>query len=323
MANFIPSKHEANEYNNGNQYVNEDKVLGIEGDGLQAETINNLVESALYSQEKAEEAVEKASLFDPNGTYLGMSVKAAYYATADAEGTQFAGNYAKVNGNYPDMTVGNANNAQVANAALEAQRADTAISDDSGNRIQDTYAKKDGRYQTMHVGSADEATIAYTDENGDRFIDNYLTKGNYAYTLDTVYLKKTDILNAIFPVGSYYLSNEATSPAELFGGSWTAISSKFLYLAAQTLGTKTGGSSSHTLTINEMPNHDHQQRVAITGTGGAYAYTNFINQVNYTDQTNGSIVPQPSYPTTGSTGGGQAFEILPPYRACYGWRRTS
>lgn len=42
MASFIPSKHDANEYNNGVQYVN--------GDGTQPQTINNLVESALYTQ---------------------------------------------------------------------------------------------------------------------------------------------------------------------------------------------------------------------------------------------------------------------------------
>lgn len=46
MANFISSKKESSDFNNGVQYVN--------GDIVQAETINNLVESALYSQEKAE-----------------------------------------------------------------------------------------------------------------------------------------------------------------------------------------------------------------------------------------------------------------------------
>lgn len=49
MANFIPSKHTANEYNNGVQYVNE-------LDSVQAETVNNLVESALYTQEQAQSA---------------------------------------------------------------------------------------------------------------------------------------------------------------------------------------------------------------------------------------------------------------------------
>lgn len=48
MAEFVPSKKEASDFNNGVEYVN--------GDGIQAETINNLVESALYTQNAAESA---------------------------------------------------------------------------------------------------------------------------------------------------------------------------------------------------------------------------------------------------------------------------
>ncbi len=55
MAEFTPSKKTAQDFNNGVEYINED--VGITGDALQAETINNLVESALYTQEQAEGAV--------------------------------------------------------------------------------------------------------------------------------------------------------------------------------------------------------------------------------------------------------------------------
>lgn len=48
MANFIPSKKEASDFNSGVQYIN--------GDMVQAVTINNLVESALYSQQTADTA---------------------------------------------------------------------------------------------------------------------------------------------------------------------------------------------------------------------------------------------------------------------------
>lgn len=56
MADFIPSKKTASDFNNGVQYVNRDLSQGIQGDVVQAETINNLVESALYSQEQADSA---------------------------------------------------------------------------------------------------------------------------------------------------------------------------------------------------------------------------------------------------------------------------
>lgn len=51
MANFIPSKKQASDFNNGVQYIDE-------ADSVQAETINDLVESALYSQEQADSAKE-------------------------------------------------------------------------------------------------------------------------------------------------------------------------------------------------------------------------------------------------------------------------
>lgn len=61
MANFTPSKHEASEYNNGVQYVGANLAQGIEGDSLQADTINNLIESALYTQNQAESAQQLVS----------------------------------------------------------------------------------------------------------------------------------------------------------------------------------------------------------------------------------------------------------------------
>lgn len=56
MADFVPQKHEANEYNKGVQYVGYDASTGTDGDMVQATTINNLIESALYSQAQAESA---------------------------------------------------------------------------------------------------------------------------------------------------------------------------------------------------------------------------------------------------------------------------
>lgn len=49
MASFIPSKKEATDFNNGVQYIN-----GV--DALQAETVNNLVESALFVQDEVSSA---------------------------------------------------------------------------------------------------------------------------------------------------------------------------------------------------------------------------------------------------------------------------
>lgn len=58
MAGFTPSKKTPQDFNNGVEYV--DGIGDIEGDAVQAETINNVIESTLYAQEQAETAVSTA-----------------------------------------------------------------------------------------------------------------------------------------------------------------------------------------------------------------------------------------------------------------------
>lgn len=55
-----------------------------------------------------------------------------------------------------------------------------------------------------------------------------------------------DILNAVYPIGSYYFSDNSTSPASLFGGAWEPIQGKFLLGADSTyIVGSTGGNTTH------------------------------------------------------------------------------
>ena len=68
------------------------------------------------------------------------------------------------------------------------------------------------------------------------------------------------LFNAIYPVGSIYMSVNSTSPATLFGGTWERLKDKFLLSAGDTYSAgATGGEATHTLTSNEMPSHTHTQ----------------------------------------------------------------
>lgn len=69
---------------------------------------------------------------------------------------------------------------------------------------------------------------------------------------------------AAWPIGSIYQSTVSTSPATLFGGTWTAIAAQFLvgFLALDPdFGTAgaTGGAKTVTLDATQIPSHTHVQ----------------------------------------------------------------
>lgn len=68
-------------------------------------------------------------------------------------------------------------------------------------------------------------------------------------------------LNLIYPVGSIYIAYTSTSPASRFGGTWSQITSRFLYC---TTNTNTGGEQNHTLNTSEMPAHDHTVKFTVS-----------------------------------------------------------
>ena len=95
--------------------------------------------------------------------------------------------------------------------------------------------------------------------------------------------------------------------------------------------TSTG---SHTLTINEMPNHNHEQQVsaAVGGSGVRTDYNSdaacsaYPQGIGTGDRGGGGSHTHSITRTSvasGSTGSGTAFSILPPYIAIYMWRRTA
>lgn len=99
-----------------------------------------------------------------------------------------------------------------------------------------------------------------------------------------------------YPVGAIYLSVTDTDPATLFGGTWERIGGRFLLGADDTYTAgSTGGEAEHTLTIDEMPKHNHE-----------------------IDNLNASGNVQTMY-----AGGSQPHNNMPPYLAVFMWKRVS
>lgn len=121
----------------------------------------------------------------------------------------------------------------------------------------------------------------------------------------------------LYPVGAIYLSTVATSPAELFGGTWKRLEGRFLLgCSADYPAGTAGGAAKVTLTVAQMPTHAHQfSRIPIVSneltTGGNY-YAEKSTAV-------GKLVAQ----NTETAGGGKAHTNMPPYLAVYAWERIA
>lgn len=65
-------------------------------------------------------------------------------------------------------------------------------------------------------------------------------------------------LLAAHPVGSYYWSEESTSPETLFGGEWEAVEGRFVWAKSSSESAgDTGGAKTVALTESQMPSHSH------------------------------------------------------------------
>ena len=180
-----------------------------------------------------------------------------------------------------------------------------------------------------------------------------------------------EMVDLMYPVGSIYISTKSTSPANLFGrGSWSRIQDRFLLAAGTTYGAGAQGGSAtknmshyhqvnshrhqvnshshyvygHTLSISEMPRHDHyygrlkkQSEGSPEGLGYNLTYNyglNVWNDSGYTDYTGSgnahdhgwtsSESPYTDYqsPTT-TYAGATSQDIMPPYLTVYVWQRTA
>ncbi len=120
-------------------------------------------------------------------------------------------------------------------------------------------------------------------------------------------------LDKIYPVGSIYMSVNDTNPSTLFGGNWEQIKDRFLLATGDTYSPGVlDGEATHTLTIDEMPSHDH-----------------LINRVWGTDNRSHSAVEKDTafgelHQVNGfmsETGGNKPHNNMPPYLTVYIWKR--
>lgn len=124
-----------------------------------------------------------------------------------------------------------------------------------------------------------------------------------------------------YPIGSIYISTNATSPATLFGGNWDEIHGAFLFAnSALHKAGEIGGEEEHVLKEKEIPVHYHDEYVGNDGGDGSvpegyYGFTSIAYTSKKTYWAKGS--------KTSEAGGGQAHNNMPPYLSVYMWQRVS
>ena len=126
-------------------------------------------------------------------------------------------------------------------------------------------------------------------------------------------------VDLIYPVGSIYMSVNATNPKDLFGGTWEQIQGKFLLgMSSSYPAGSQGGEATHTLTVDEMPAHSH----AIYSGWGDIA-SNVNDAYRYHTWASNDRGWKTGTLGTNSIGGGKSHNNMPPYLSVYIWKRTA
>lgn len=134
----------------------------------------------------------------------------------------------------------------------------------------------------------------------------------------------SSVLDAVWPVGSIYISVDATNPSEKLGGTWEVFAQGQMLLGfsgTHDIGS-TGGEETHILTDDEMPSHSH-----------TFTYYRWKRYTTYHPERGGVRPLDTAYAVTSSTssynsstsirGNDAAHNNMPPYITVGIWRRIA
>lgn len=131
----------------------------------------------------------------------------------------------------------------------------------------------------------------------------------------------------LYPIGSIYMSIQDTNPSVFFGGTWERIAKGKTLVGVDendtdfNISSKTGGEKTHTLTIDEIPKHNHRDFYQVKdgasspNNGGSYSGRPMVKGNNASNNT--------EFWNTADTGGDQPHNNMQPYYTCYIFVRTA
>lgn len=180
---------------------------------------------------------------------------------------------------------------------------------------------------TLKFGSsANKYGSAEVYDQSDKLIAKLDNTGVRTYG-DSFKINDKNIFDMIYPVGSIYISVNNVNPSVLFGGTWEPIQDRFLLGTGSTYSAgSTGGEANHTLTIDEMPRHNHEPAswmwaASIGENSGEFHIPRITDNKGNTIEYVKGRSTQIQY--TSSTGGSRPHNNMPPYLAVYIWKRVN
>lgn len=296
----------------------QDLVIKVANDYIDLnvkDVVNELLSTSNHHQTEVNKLIERAttqqneitSTIADSISATSNTRNATILATQGAKNAQDASNDAKAATTNANQATQRANDA--ANSVVIIRNGTT------------TPASSLGKSGDFYVNTA----------NGDFYLKNSTTwnKKFNMIALDQITELKnafnsvTSLTKQLFllmhPVGCIYMSTSSVSPQTTFGGTWIRWGNGRVPVGVDSSDNnfntveKTGGEKQHTLTINEIPSHNHNmyksddQRNSDTG-------NNWFNQ-----GVNISTLNE----KTSNTGEDEPHNNLQPYITCYMWKRTA
>ena len=294
------------------QYAHD--VVTVYNETVQAR--DTAIAKANIAEQSANTATQKANSASQSATTATEKANIATQSATTA--TQ------KANSASQSATVATTKASEAQTSANNAKKYADEAKESAGLVGQDvTQLKVDVRnlQTSVNENTSDISSLTTKVNNNTSDISSLTTKVNNNTSQITSLQEMLSVYwQAIYPVGSIYVSTSATfNPQTTWGGTWVKTAKGRCLIGANDtypLGS-TGGEAEHTLTVDEMPSHNHSS-------SRINWYNNLQNNgmaAETVAQSNLKIDGPDS--NTSYTGGSKAHNNMQPYLAVYIWERTA
>ena len=170
-----------------------------------------------------------------------------------------------------------------------------------------------------------QTPLAHKASHQDAGADEISVTGLSGLLADDQHVLDAEVINLVYPIGSIYISVNATNPGTLFGvGTWASLGPGRTLVGLDAGQSEfdtveeTGGAKTHTLSLPEIPVHAHRMRDH--NNRNLWQSDPPGDQIRITGTSTGSNT---NILDSGDSGGGGAHNNLQPYIVVYMWKRTA